>query len=583
MRVFWGVVLLVFLVVPSCLASTQAEIDALVDIYQSCCGRDWTISTNWLQGDPCNSTAPWFGVSCNLAGNPTKLSLSQNQLCGTIPDTISNLTFINSIYLDSNFIRGLSDQIWNLTSLSEIQLSNNFIRGSIPSNFSLPSNLTLVLLSTNFFSQSLPTSIGNLPLLQVLDLSNNEFSGALPDSLNWPSLNTLKLGNNRFSGSLPSSINLSTQLSTLDITNNSFTGNFPVISNLTSLGLLMVGFNQFQGSLPTLTGLNRLIMVQMYSNKFSGGIPVNFLGSPLLIELDLSYNLLQGSVTTDITNLGFLLGLNLANNQFTGWAGSLLSNSMTYLNLASNSFSDDLASYLPPSSRGSLNYFNISNNLLTGTLPSDLSSFVQLEILDVSLNQFIGSISSVIAPLLNLEKLIIEGNQIQEVLAPILSQAQRFTMLTYLGLGNNFIYGSVPLTIASLGDRVQLVDLSYNQLSGDLPDVELPYIVDITGNQVNCPLPLSWSSSNRAICSDCCEVEIPVSAATNNTSGVDTVEIALLSIGGVIIVLLLFLIILIAGLIVLVAILWKRYTSKLDESQAYMKLVSDEDLQDPRF
>jgi hypothetical protein len=41
------------------------EIDALFELYRSTGGAQWTLSTNWLSGNPCT----WFGVTCNAAGN----------------------------------------------------------------------------------------------------------------------------------------------------------------------------------------------------------------------------------------------------------------------------------------------------------------------------------------------------------------------------------------------------------------------------------------------------------------------------------------------------------------------------------
>ena len=42
-----------------------AQRNALVDIYTATNGPGWTVSTNWLSGDPC--TASWALVSCTGA------------------------------------------------------------------------------------------------------------------------------------------------------------------------------------------------------------------------------------------------------------------------------------------------------------------------------------------------------------------------------------------------------------------------------------------------------------------------------------------------------------------------------------
>jgi hypothetical protein len=46
--------------------TSDAEKQALVDLYHSTNGEDWTTSTNWLVGDPCLGN--WFGVTCDDNG-----------------------------------------------------------------------------------------------------------------------------------------------------------------------------------------------------------------------------------------------------------------------------------------------------------------------------------------------------------------------------------------------------------------------------------------------------------------------------------------------------------------------------------
>jgi hypothetical protein len=41
-----------------------AQIAALVDLYDSTGGAQWSTSTNWKSGDPCSPSARWYGVYC---------------------------------------------------------------------------------------------------------------------------------------------------------------------------------------------------------------------------------------------------------------------------------------------------------------------------------------------------------------------------------------------------------------------------------------------------------------------------------------------------------------------------------------
>jgi Leucine-rich repeat (LRR) protein len=92
--------------------------------------------------------------------NTTDLNLSYNQLTGSIPPEIGNLT--------------------NLTSLN---LYSNDITGSIPSEIGNLTNLTSLYLSYNDLSGPIPPEIGNLTNLRVLELTNNQLSGEIPVSI----------------------------------------------------------------------------------------------------------------------------------------------------------------------------------------------------------------------------------------------------------------------------------------------------------------------------------------------------------------------------------------------------------------
>ena len=125
----------------------QSECQALVDLYDSTNGANWTTKTGWKQTTtPCT----WYGVTCS-GGHVTQLELSNNQLSGSIPESIGNLS-----------------------QLSQLYLSNNQLSGNIPASIGNMSNLYYLLLSDNQLSGNIPESIGSLSNLEALDLSNNQ-------------------------------------------------------------------------------------------------------------------------------------------------------------------------------------------------------------------------------------------------------------------------------------------------------------------------------------------------------------------------------------------------------------------------
>ena len=88
------------------------------------------------------------------------LNLYNNQLTGTIPPEIGNLTNLTYLVLVGNQLTGeIPSEIGNLTNLTSLQLFGNQLTGSIP------------------------PEIGNLTNLMGLGLGNNQLTGEIPESI----------------------------------------------------------------------------------------------------------------------------------------------------------------------------------------------------------------------------------------------------------------------------------------------------------------------------------------------------------------------------------------------------------------
>src|SRR5690349_18274190 len=100
---------------------------ALIDLYNSTNGPDWTNHTNWLTKNPVNT---WYGISVLNTGasgsSVYKITLGFNNLNGTIPPSLGNLKNLNTLYLPSNQLKGaIPSSIANLSNLSELTLNDN--------------------------------------------------------------------------------------------------------------------------------------------------------------------------------------------------------------------------------------------------------------------------------------------------------------------------------------------------------------------------------------------------------------------------------------------------------------------------
>ena len=134
---------------------------ALMALYDATNGDSWTNNTGWktpplaadgfaYPGTECG----WFGVTCT-GDTVTSLSLQTNQLSGSIPPELGNLT--------------------NLTTL---ELWENQLSGSIPTEIGSLTNLTILNLSYNQFSGSIPSELGNLSNLVELYAADNSAQAA---------------------------------------------------------------------------------------------------------------------------------------------------------------------------------------------------------------------------------------------------------------------------------------------------------------------------------------------------------------------------------------------------------------------
>ena len=175
----------------------QIERDALVALYNSTDGANWTDNTGWLgaAGTECS----WFGVICD-SGSVFSLSLMINSLTGTIPSELGNLTELTTLYLDRNTLSGsIPPELGNLTNLIYLRLYYNSLSGSIPSELGNLTNLTELYLMQNSFSGSIPASFGNLTKLTDLSLADNYLGGTIPAELgNLTNLRDLRLSYNAF-------------------------------------------------------------------------------------------------------------------------------------------------------------------------------------------------------------------------------------------------------------------------------------------------------------------------------------------------------------------------------------------------
>ncbi|KAD2804475.1 hypothetical protein E3N88_37852 [Mikania micrantha] len=405
---------------------------------------------------------------------------------GVVPHHLGNLSRLQVLDLRSTFIMSyesmwilapiVDDLRWvsSLSSLRYLDLS-----GIVISDHTdwfhrltmLPSLLTLNLAesSLHMIYKTLSIKSENLTSLNSLDLSMNEINSTIPLWLsNLTSLMHLNLQDNSFHGKIPDFIGTLSALDSVDLSHNSFETLIPEpLCNLSSLAHLDLSYNKFYGSVPSNLGLlSRLEYIDLSSNKLSGPIPSNHGLFSRLEDLYLSDNQFNGIIPSSLGQLSKLKNLDLYSNSLVGVLSEThftnLKN-LIYLDVSLNWLALNFSSrWIPPFQ---LQVFSASSCNIGSYIPNWLHTQIHLHRLDLSNSSIKGTLpewfEGILSHLLYLD---LSNNQIGGKM-PLFHFDNRKFYMTFLKMNSNKFEG----TLAAFPSNVNLLDLSDNLLSGELP------------------------------------------------------------------------------------------------------------------
>ena len=477
-------------------AGTQAtERAALMALYNSTDGANWTTNTNWGSTEPIST---WHGVSTRASG--TRLLLFENSLVGTIPNALGNFTDLGSLSLGNNQLSGAApSSLGNLTNLTDLRLLNNQLTGNLAWLSRLTHLQHLYLSSSantpgNQFTGNL-TWLSSLTQLVYLEVSGNQLTGSIPGLSSHTNLQYLYLNDNQLSGSIPSSLGSLTALQQLSLHHNQLTGSIPdSLGSLTGLWYVYLQDNQLTGSIPDLSRLTAMQYLDLRDNQLSGTIPATLGSATNLYYLLLSGNKLSGTIPSTLGSLRNLWYLYLHDNLLTETIPSSLSNltNLYILTLSQNELSGTIPSL--GSSFTNLRELSLWGNQLTGSIPASLGDLPNLQRLYLGGNELSGTIPSSLGNLANLTLLDISRNDLDGSIPDSLGN---LTSLTELSLWGNDLTGSIP-DLGRLGKLLEL-KLQENQLTGTIPatlgNLTALRELSLWGNQLTGSIPASLGSS----------------------------------------------------------------------------------------
>ncbi|CAN1295330.1 Probable LRR receptor-like serine/threonine-protein kinase At3g47570 [Linum perenne] len=393
--------------------------------------------------------------------------------------------------------------------------------------------VTALSLDSEGLSGSVSPHIGNLSFLKELDLTFNNLSGEIPTSIfNLSSLTDLWFGYNyKLHGSLPWNLGVTLpNLENFDVAANQFTGSVPPsLSNASNLVLLQLYSNNFTGSMPSMTNSNKLVFffitnnslgsgatnledLHIHRNNFGGSLPQH-LGnlSISLKSLVINDNKISGNIPSDIQylvnlaefgKLKSLERLHLYNNKLSGHIPSSMGNltKLIELDISDNYFSGKIPVSIQKCQKITL--LRLSHNNLSGVIPQQLWSLTSLSIsLDLSGNRFTGALPVEVGNLKNLESLDISHNMLSDTIPTSLGSC---ISLQGLYLQGNRLQGIIPSSFSSLRG-IQELDLSSNNLSGQIPkfleSMDISSLLNLSYNNFDGEVPTQGAFKNSSIIS----------------------------------------------------------------------------------
>ncbi|GMN41316.1 hypothetical protein TIFTF001_010538 [Ficus carica] len=394
----------------------------------------------------------------------------------------------------------------------------------IPSSISTLRQLRYLNLSYTFMGGNIPPQVANLSNLRVLDLSNNHYtikslkwvshlsslidlrlSGIdLGQAYDWlqmvnqlPSLKNLQLSYCMLREVMimtpsHSVVNSSTSLSILNLSNNNFS--VPIYSWLFNLSNSLVhldlSVNQFEGCVPELFGtMTALTYLDLSRNvNLNGSIPKSFSQMTALTYLDLSHNKLKGAIFPEILgNMSALVYLDLGDNMLEGEIPKSIWNARLLRTLRLDS--NNLSGHLPQSSfhqLKQLEVLDISRNSLRGVISeAGFSELSELYYLDLSFNSLALNIDSEWIPPFRLRYIYLGSCKLGPQFPKWLRTQNNYF---FLDISNSGISDSVPNWFWNLSTAFQSMNLSNNQITGEIGNISLDFQVESTYDNLDIDL-----------------------------------------------------------------------------------------------
>ncbi|HTJ48128.1 MAG TPA: PKD domain-containing protein [Cyclobacteriaceae bacterium] len=450
-----------------------------------------------FSGNNITGTLPSLG---NLLKLKT-LNLNSCDFTGSFPAWVCGLTQLTYLNLSSNpntaskLTGPIPNQISQLSSLSSLYLNYNDFSstGAIPTSFSsLDLLTTLEMQSCGLTPSSVTTGFSDLAALQTLSLTGNSSfimpNGSFPDVLyNLGALRNLYLSSINFQ-SLPAQFAQLSNLNYLNLTSNNY-------SNVNRLFTIFETLRQCN-SLETLILISCLIEAMPSNTPQLSTVKELYLNGNTNLEPDQCQSL--GSMPS-LQEL-FVRSCNLSDLpdsiKFSTTLRSLYASGnklnpipevvkeipdLTYLDLNNNGI-ESLPSWFGTDHMNTLRTLFLNNNKIDLPLPSSFANLTNLTTLDMGTNMMKGALPSYFSSFTNISYLDLRFNEIDS-----LADFSNWHSLHSIYLQHNKLKGTIPTYLTNVTSSKFYVDLSYNKYNNVTAESSLSTAssVDLSHNALN--------------------------------------------------------------------------------------------------
>jgi hypothetical protein len=253
------------------------------------------------------------------------------------------------------------------------------------------------------------------------------------------------------------------------VTNMNLTGTIPpIVSDFPNLLFFDISSNFIHGNLSVFNNTPWIEYANFSYNLFTGTIPENFVDPENVEFIELIYfsnNFLTGTIPSFFWKLSRTLQyLNVFNNSLTGTLPKevgLLNNSI-YLNFGDNKFHGTIPASL--NNITTIKQLFLCNNQFTSSIPINISG---LEVLWTDHNYLSGTIPSDFCNMVNISVIAIDHNQLDGTVPPCVSS---LADLSVFQVQNNILGGSIENAFNSaIQTSLTVIDISDNSITGTFP------------------------------------------------------------------------------------------------------------------